>query len=168
MTSDEKESLKDITGQFGLYTISSIIATILNIGLQLFLEYFLGFDGNPLYEHFLRVGIALGLGYTLKYFMDCFITFKKQRKDDSNLIVQYLIYMVLAVIYAIFNFLIQNFFVYILFIPIGVLFAPFGTIPFLSLTFSALAQSIIPIGLAIIIVWVVKFPVDKYFIFKYF
>ncbi|MHC1590609.1 MAG: hypothetical protein ACXQS8_00820, partial [Candidatus Helarchaeales archaeon] len=103
------------------------------------------------------------IGYTTKYFMDCFITFKKQRKEESKLYVQYLVYMGIALIYFFLN----------TFIQIGLILLLDGLIITLFLNTFGLfithvARVLIPLGLSILIVWALKFPVDKYFTFKYF
>lgn len=167
----DDESIKEIAGQFGLYTISSIVATIVNFGLQAILTFVLG--KHPLKVPLLII-IALTVGYTTKYLMDSFITFKKQRKEDSKRIIQYTIYMLLAVGYFFLQVYLQMFFlitlnqfivaVYNSLLPIVVQIFGSG----MSFYFYELLRFFITAGISVIIVWVLKFPVDKYVVFKYF
>ncbi|MHA1144059.1 MAG: hypothetical protein ACTSRW_04920 [Candidatus Helarchaeota archaeon] len=159
----EDESTKDLFEQLGLYTVSSITATIVNIVFQILFRMIFLVDGEQFYDLFLVIGSALAIGYTVKYFMDCYITFKKQRKEDSRLYVQYLVYMGIAVVYYFLNTLIQIGLTFLLDPLIIAMFL--GT---LGLFLTHLARLLIPLGLSIILVWILKFPVDKFFTFKYF
>ena len=67
----EPEVFKQIAGQFGLYTISSIIATLVNFGIQIPLRVLFIYDGLQWYDDIIIPGIALAFGYTAKYFLDC-------------------------------------------------------------------------------------------------
>ena len=70
--------------------------------------------------------------------------------------------MILAFIYYALNVIIQYLSSIFLDGLINLLFTPFG--PF----FLQLCRFAIPLGIGVITVWLVKFPVDKYFTFKYF
>ncbi len=145
----EGESKKEVAGQFGLYTIFAILTTVINVGGQLILR--------PFIHIYIAIAISLAVGYTTKFFLDCYITFKKQKTEDTNVKLQFVVYLVVA-----FGFYLINLFLQIAFYGVGKMLF---TTPIWIFSIDDLAW-IFSVGVSLIIVFGIKFFVDKYFVFR--
>jgi len=145
----EGESKKEVAGQFGIYTIFAILTTVINIGGQFILR--------PFIHIYIAIAISLAIGYTLKFFLDCYITFKKEKTEETNIKLQFIVYLAVA-----FGFYLLNLILQIAFYGVGL--AVF-TSPILFLTIEDLAW-LFSVGVSLIIVFGIKFFIDKYFIFR--
>ena len=145
----EGESKKEVAGQFGLYTIFALLTTVINIGGQFILR--------PFIHIYFAIAISLAIGYTLKFFLDCYITFKKEKTEDTNVRLQFVVYLAVA-----FGFYLLNLLLQIAFYGVGL--ALFTT-PIWIFTIENLAW-LFSVGVSLIIVFGIKFFVDKYFIFR--
>ncbi|MHA1379886.1 MAG: GtrA family protein [Candidatus Helarchaeota archaeon] len=155
----EKETKIEILSQFLIYTLFAIITTIINLGGQVL------FTNILLLNYVLGALIALAIGYTTKFFLDCYITFEKQRKEEMDIRKHYLVYMLTAILFYILNVIIQ---IYIATPIVENLFLKPFQKPLVDL-------EIIPVPLlitllsaagAVAIVFLIKFPFDKYIVFK--
>ncbi|MFX1449330.1 MAG: GtrA family protein [Promethearchaeota archaeon] len=161
-SNSKKETKTEILSQFVIYTLFAIITTIINLGGQVF------FTNILLIDYILSAIIALAIGYTVKFFLDCFITFKSQRVEDADLRKHYLVYMMIAIIFYILNVIIQ---IYIATPIIKSLFLDPTTEFLISIGLSP--DRFLPIFItlasataAVAVVFLIKFPFDKYIIFK--
>ena len=75
----EKESKLEIFGQFIIYSLFAIVTTIINLGGQILLHNIL------LLGYEISAFVALAIGYTVKFFLDCYVTFKKQRIEEMDI-----------------------------------------------------------------------------------
>ncbi|MFX0136295.1 MAG: GtrA family protein [Candidatus Hodarchaeota archaeon] len=141
----DKETKTEIFSQFIVYSLFAVITTIINLGGQVL------FTNILLLNYILGAIIALAMGYTTKFFLDCFITFKSQRKEEVDIRKHYLVYMMTAIIFYLLNLVIQ---IYIC--------TPLVE----SLVSDPLLITLISAGAAVAIVFLIKFPFDKYIIFK--
>ncbi|NVM01542.1 MAG: GtrA family protein [Candidatus Helarchaeota archaeon] len=153
------ETKTEIFSQFIVYTLFAIVTTIINLGGQVL------FTNILLLDYVVSAVIALAIGYSVKFFLDCFITFKNQRREEVDLRKHYLVYMMTAVIFYLLNVVIQIF---------------IATPIVKSLFLDPLTELIIAVGLspepvlvtllsataAVAVVFLIKFPFDKYIIFK--
>ena len=138
----EGESKKEVAGQFGIYTIFAIVTTGINIGGQFVFNFFMLLP--------FAIGLALAIGYTTKFFLDCYITFKKERTEDTNVKLQFFVYLSVAIGFYFLNLLLQ------------LAFLEIGTI----ILADELLQWLFSLGASLIIVFAIKFFVDKYFVFR--
>lgn len=145
----EGESKKEVAGQFGLYTIFAILTTVINVGGQLILR--------PFIHIYIAIAIPLAIGYTTKFFLDCYITFKKEKTEDTNVQLQFIVYLAVA-----FGFYFLNLLLQIAFYGVGI---TLFTSPIWIFTIEDLAW-LFSVAVSLIIVFGIKFFVDKYFIFR--
>jgi len=145
----EGESKKEVAGQFGIYTIFAILTTVINVGGQFILR--------PFIHIYIAIAISLAIGYTLKFFLDCYITFKKEKTEDTDVRLQFIVYLAVAFGFYIINLLLQ-----IAFYGVGI---ALFTSSIWVFTIEDLAW-LFSVGVSLIIVFGIKFFVDKYFIFR--
>ncbi len=138
----EGESTKEVAGQFGLYTIFAIITTGINIGGQFIFNLFMLLP--------FAIALALAIGYTTKFFLDCYITFKKEKTEETNVKLQFIVYLSVAVDFYFLNLLLQ-----LAFLEISKLFFV-----------DELLQWLFSLATSLLIVFAIKFFVDKFFIFR--
>lgn len=136
------ESAKEVAGQFSLYTIFAIVTTGINIGGQFVFSFFMLLP--------FAIALALAIGYTTKFFLDCYITFKKEKTEETNVKLQFIVYLAVAVGFYFLNLLLQ-----LAFLEVGKLFLT-----------DVLLQWLFSLGTSLIIVFGIKFFIDKYFIFR--
>jgi putative flippase GtrA len=141
----DKETKTEIFNQFILYFFFAVITSIINLGGQVLLTNIL------LLNYLLGAIIPLAMGYTTKFFLDCYITFKNQKKDEVDIRKHYLIYMVTGSFFYLLNLVIQ---IYIFHPIVDDIFSD----PFWITLLSA--------GAAVAVIFLIKFPFDKYIIFK--
>ena len=72
----EGESKKEVAEQFGLYAFFAILTTGINVGGQFIFQFFM--------DIYIAMAIALAIGYTTKFFLDCYITFKKEKTESEE------------------------------------------------------------------------------------
>ncbi len=160
MASEEKKESKiKILGQFIIYSIFAIVTTIINLGGQVFMTNILLIDST------ISAIIALAIGYTVKFFLDCFITFREQRMEEMDIRKHYLVYMMTALVFYVLNLVIQIFvttpFVRSLFLNS---FEQFLVVN--KLMAEPLLVTLLYAGAAVAVVFIIKFPFDKYIVFK--
>ncbi|MHA1785406.1 MAG: GtrA family protein [Candidatus Helarchaeota archaeon] len=138
----EGESKKEVAGQFGLYAIFAIITTGINIGGQFIFNFFMLLQ--------IAIALALALGYTTKFFLDCYITFRKQKTEETNVKLQFIVYLIIAFVFYFLNLTLQ-----LVFLEISKVFFV-----------DEILQWLFSLGASLMIVFGIKFFVDKYFVFK--
>ncbi|MHA1298678.1 MAG: GtrA family protein [Candidatus Helarchaeota archaeon] len=153
-----KETKTEILSQFIIYSLFAGVTTIINLGGQILFTNIMGLN------YVLGAIIALAFGYTTKFFLDCFITFKKQRKEEMDIRKHYLIYMMTAVIFYILNVIIQ------IYVCTPIIQPWFSDPPLIEIlapnNLKSILKTVGPAFAAVVVVFLLKFPFDKYIVFK--
>jgi len=136
------DTAKEVAGQFTLYTFFAIVTTGINIGGQFVFSFFMLLP--------FAIALALAIGYTTKFFLDCYITFKKEKTEETNVKLQFIVYLVVALGFYFLNLILQ-----LAFLEVGKLFFA-----------DVLLQWLFSLGASLIIVFAIKFFIDKYFVFR--